>query len=158
MPKLKTLEEAYCCCEASGHFKISDNVSIEQIETMTHISSIFIESAQDLMMGLNRKSPKWSVVYTLHYDAIRELVEIIAILDNRKIANHQCLFAYVCKKHPELDLDWNFFEKIRTKRNGLDYYGSLIAYEDWKEVEAQMKVYINSLRKAVEEKIQEMSG
>ena len=153
MPKLKTLEEAYCSCEASGHFKISDDVSREQIETMARISGIFLESAHDLMKGLDRKSPKWSVVYTLHYDSIRELVEIIALLDNRKIANHQCLFAYMCKNHPELDLDWNFFEKIRTKRNGLDYYGRLIAYEDWKEVEAQMKVYINSLRKAVEEKI-----
>ncbi|MFH0798354.1 MAG: hypothetical protein V1906_03010 [Candidatus Woesearchaeota archaeon] len=153
MPRLKTLDEAYCGCEASGHFKISDDVSREQIETMMRISGIFLESAQDLMKGLDRKNPKWSVVYTLHYDAIRELVEIIAMLDNRKIANHQCLFAYVCKKHPEMEFDWNFFEKIRTKRNGLDYYGSLIAYEDWKEAEAQMKVYICSLRKAVEEKI-----
>lgn len=156
MPKFKTLEEAYCSCKAGGHFKIREAVSKEQIETMAHISGIFLESAQDLMKVIDRKSPKWSVVYTLHYDAIRELVEIIVLLDNKKIANHQCLFAYLCKNHPELDLDWNFFEKIRTKRNGLDYYGSLITYEDWKEVEVQTKLCLSALKKAVEEKINKM--
>ncbi|MDI6737265.1 MAG: hypothetical protein QME12_01990 [Nanoarchaeota archaeon] len=30
----------------------------------------------------------------------------------------------------ELLLDWNFLEKIRTKRNGSIYYGSPISYED----------------------------
>lgn len=153
MPKLKTLEQAYCSCEAGGHFRIRESVSKEQIATMFHISNIFLESAQDLMKGLEKKSLKWSVVYTLHYDAVRELADIIALFDNKKIANHQCLFAYLCKNHPEMDLDWNFFEKIRTKRNGLDYYGSLITYENWKEVEVQMKIYFNALKKAVEERI-----
>ncbi|MFA5887719.1 MAG: hypothetical protein WC852_03350 [Candidatus Nanoarchaeia archaeon] len=156
MPKFKTIEEAYCSCEANGHFKVREAVSKEQIKTMAHISGIFLESAQDLMKVIDKKSPKWSVVYTLHYDAIRELAEIIVLFDDKKIANHQCLFAYLCKNHSDLDLDWNFFEKIRTKRNGLDYYGNLITYEDWKEAELQAKLYLNVLKKAVEEKIQKL--
>lgn len=156
MPKFKTLEEAYCDCEAGGHFKTREIVSKDQIETMARISDIFIESAQDLSEGLDRKSQKWSVVYTLHYDATRELADIIVLFDGRKIANHHCLFAYLCKNHPELDLDWNFFEKIRTKRNGFDYYGSLITYEDWKEVEVQIKLWLKVLRKTVGDRIRKI--
>ena len=153
MAKFKTSEEAYAECNAKGEIKTQEALSKERIESMALISRVFEQTAQDLMIGLDRKSLKWSIIYTLHYDTIRELAEIIALFDGRKIANHQCLFAYLCKIHPELEPDWNFFEKIRTKRNGLDYYGTFITYGDWKEVEVQAKLWINVLRKTVEEKI-----
>jgi len=74
-----------------------------------------------------------------------------------KSFNHKCLFAYLCVKHPELELDWNFFEKIRTIRNGIHYYGIAISQKDWKEVELQMNLYIKLLKKAVEDKLKKFS-
>ena len=54
-------------------------------------------------------------------------------------------------------LNWNltgiFFEKIRTKRNGINYYGTPIKQEDWKEVELQFELYIKKLKDELENKI-----
>ncbi|MDI6737862.1 MAG: hypothetical protein QME12_05095 [Nanoarchaeota archaeon] len=61
--------------------------------------------------------------------------------------------ACLCRNHPKLEPDWNFFEKIRTKRNGFDYYGAFITYEDWREVGVQVKLWLKALIKAVEDRI-----
>ncbi len=90
-------------------------------------------------------------MYTLHYDALRELASAFARLDNKDIANHQCLFAYLCSKEPELN--WDFFERARTKRNGIEYYGNLATYTDFKEMKMQFQLYTNFLKKKVSEKL-----
>ena len=46
-------------------------------------------------------------------------------------------------------LTLNVFEKARTKRNGINYYGIPAAYEDWKEVELQFNLYIKKLKKEI---------
>lgn len=89
----------------------------------------------------------------MYYDAFHSLAEIIGRFDKIKIANHQCLFAYLCKTHEELELNWDFFEKIRTKRNGIMYYGSPATYEDWKEIEVQIQVYIITLKNHINGKL-----
>ena len=43
----------------------------------------------------------------------------------------------------------DFFEKIRTKRNGIQYYGTSVARDDWKEIEVQIFLYINTLKETV---------
>lgn len=156
MPKQKTLKEAYQDCKAKGFFKDQERISKDKIQTMTQFSDTLVEVAQDIKKNLDSKSPKWSIVYTMYYDALRELVDIIINLDNKKIANHQCLFTYLCTNHSELELDWNFFEKIRTKRNGIQYYGSLATYNDWKEIETQINIYIKTLKKVIKEKLKEI--
>ena len=52
-----------------------------------------------------------------------------------------------------LDFSWEFFEKVRTKRNGINYYGSPIIFDDWKEVELQFILYIKKLREEVEKRL-----
>lgn len=96
---------------------------------------------------------QWNSVYKLHYDALHGLVEGFLRFDKVKSENHQCLFAYLCKKHPELELDWDFFEKIRTKRNGINYYGTPVNQNDWKEAELQLTLYFNKLKKEIEKKV-----
>jgi exonuclease SbcC len=34
----------------------------------------------------------------------------------------------------ELDLDWEFLETIRLKRNAINYHGQLLKYDDWKSL------------------------
>lgn len=154
MPKQKKLEEVYQECNSQGQFKNQEVVNKEKVKTMLGIANANIEAAETIKKKIDSKSQQWCAVYTLYYDALRELVEALILFDRKKIFNHQCLFAYLCTEHQELELDWNFFEKIRTKRNGINYYGTPVKFDDFKEMELQLKLYIKTLEKAIREKIQ----
>jgi len=112
-----------------------------------------VESANIVKKSLPKQSNQWSSVYKLYYDALHELAESFLQFDKIKIDNHQCLFAYLCEKHPDSEFSWDFFEKVRTKRNGINYYGTPVAYEDWKEVEIQFNLYIKKLREEIRKKL-----
>lgn len=83
------------------------------------------------------------------------LVDAFLNFDKIKSNNHQCLFAYLCEKNSGLELDWDFFEKVRTKRNGINYYGTPVTQEDLKEIEVQMNLYIKILKETIEKRIKE---
>ena len=155
MPKQKTLEEAYCNCEADGCIASLEMVDIKKIQSMFALAQTVYDTSEDVKKNLDSKSARWSVVYILHYDAVRELVDALIRFDKKKIANHQCLFAFLCKTHPELEVSWDFFEKIRTKRNGVQYYASPTTYMDWKEIELQFGLYFSTLKKKIEQKLEE---
>ncbi|KKR78595.1 MAG: hypothetical protein UU24_C0031G0010, partial [Candidatus Nomurabacteria bacterium GW2011_GWA2_40_9] len=76
--------------------------------------------------------------------------------ENIKIDNHQCLFSYLCEKHLELEFSWDFFEKARTKRNGINYYGIPIKQDDWKDVELQFVLYIKKLKEEIKKRIKSL--
>ena len=92
----------------------------------------------------------------MYYDAIHELTKSFLRFEEIKINNHQCLFAYLCEKHQGLDFNWDFLEKIRTKRNGINYYGTSINYKDWKQVEIQFRLYIKKLKEEINKKLNEI--
>ena len=153
MPKYKTLDEAYNLCKEEGSFREIEILDLNRIKTILKLSEALIDSGNDIKKDLDKKSMKWSVVFSRYYDAFHSLAEIIGRFDKIKIANHQCLFAYLCKSHPELELNWDFFEKIRTKRNGIMYYGSPATYSDFKEVELQIKLYFKSIKDTITDKL-----
>ncbi len=154
MPKLKTKEEAYDDCLTQGFIQEKELIEKDRVRTILEFAEELEKTAEDIKKGISKKSLRWSIVFTMHYDALHELAEALILLDKKRIANHQCLFAYICMKHKELEFDWDFFEKARTRRNGILYYGSLTNYFAWKQLETQFKIYISTLRKAVKEKLE----
>lgn len=98
----------------------------------------------------NLKSQNWRVIFTTNYDALRELCDQLMRFRRQKTSNHQGVFAFVVLEFPGLELDWAFFEKIRTIRNHNRYLFTDISREMWKGVEAQFDVYISTLRKELE--------
>lgn len=155
MPRYLTHKEAFKKCEIEGRFIPRKDVDIDKIKSMAEISESDFESGNDLKKNLSKESMQWSSVYKLYYDALHELVDAFLSFDKIKSNNHQCLFAYLCEKNPELELDWDFFEKVRTKRNGINYYGTPVTQEDWKETELKINLYIKTLKEAVEKRIKE---
>ena len=153
MPKLKTLEERYDSCIADGCLKNLSEVNIQKIKSLIQNAETNINSAKIIAKTVNKQAREWMNVYTLHYEAIRTYAEALLQFKEIKAANHQCLFASLCIRYTGLELDWNFFEKIRTKRHGTNYYGEQITYEDWKSVELQMNLYISSLKKELEKRL-----
>ncbi len=153
MPKYRTQEETFLKCKKEGKFIFFEENKIKEIISTIEIAEADIKSADILKKEISHKSMQWVSIYKLYYDAIHELTEAFLKFEKIKIDNHQCLFAYLCEKHPELDLDWDFFEKIRTKRNGINYYGQQTTYEDFKDVELQFNLYAKKLISEIRKRI-----
>ena len=153
MPEYLTLKEAFGKCKREGKIIITEQVDEEKIKATLAISESDVESANILKKNLPKNSNQWNSVYKLYYDALHELSEAFLQFEKMKTGNHQCLFAYLCEKHPELDLNWDFFEKVRTKRNGINYYGIPVDSNDWKDVELQFNLYIKKLREEIKKRV-----
>ena len=124
MPKYLTQDDAFMKCRKEGNFIVMEDTDAEKIESMVSIANADVEAANSIRKNLPKQSNQWNSIYKLYYDALHELVESFLRLEKIKIDNHQCLFAYLCEKHPELEFNWDFFDKVRTKRNGIknSYY------------------------------------
>jgi len=153
MPEYLTQEEAFLKCKKEGKFIVQEEISLGRIKSTLAIAEADIKSADFLRKNLSRDSNQWNSVYKLYYDALHELAESFLKFERIKIDNHQCLFAYLCHEHLELKFNWDFFEKARTKRNGINYYGCPINFNDWKEVELPFVLYINKLKEVLLKKI-----
>ena len=89
---------------------------------------------------------KTNSAFKLLYDAIHTLAEAMAATEGIQSYNHECLFAHLCATHPELRLDWELFEKMRTLRNGLNYYGKRIDEEEWRDLEKRSRAVCDAMR------------
>jgi hypothetical protein len=121
-----------------------------------NIKALIFVAQEELKVIKELKKIKISAentIYKLYYDILHTLVEAFVKIDKMKISNHECLFAYLCNEHPELEFDWNFFQKVRTKRNCISYYGTLVSKENLKEVELQFNLYIKSLQELINRKL-----
>ncbi|MBI2673034.1 hypothetical protein HYX19_02130 [Candidatus Woesearchaeota archaeon] len=153
MPKYLTQNEAFMKCRKEGNIIVIEDVDTEKVKSILNIADADVEAANYIKKNLPKQSNQWNSVYKLYYDALHELVESFLRFERIKIENHQCLFVYLCEKHPELEFNWDFFEKVRTKRNGINYYGLPINFDDWKEVELQFNLYIKKLKEETKKKI-----
>lgn len=149
----RSQDSIYSACESEGSFIPLSRTDVEQVRSMVKIALIDFDSAKKWADNASRDSGQWNAIYKINYDVLHSLAEVFVMFEKVKAKTHECLFAYLCNKHPELGLDFGFFDKVRTKRNGSVYYGSPISYDDWNEVKLQLILYISAIRKAVEEKI-----
>ena len=157
MPEYITQKEAFLKCKKEGKFIIIEETNLDKIKSTLTIAEGDIDAANSLKKDIPKQSNQWNSIYKLYYDALHELVESFLRFEKIKIDNHQCLFAYLCEKHPELEFNWDFFEKVRTKRNGINYYGTPVNLNDWKEVEVQFFIYIKKLKEEIKKKIKFIS-
>ncbi len=143
----KTAQQIYEEFKAEGEFRPSE-INLEEINK---IKNIALEDAKYIEFLLKQEKINWRVIYTISYDVMRSLCESLARLKGLKISNHQGCFAYTCIEFPELELDWSFFEKIRTTRNRIKYEGTDINKENWKQIELQIDIYTKTIKKKIEE-------
>ena len=155
MTKRHTLEETYDRCVSEGQILQIEELNLKKAETVLSHTRNEFEFLTSSLIKSGKEMPSWNFIYRNYYDILHELCEALLRLDKTKARTHQALFSYLCMKHPYLELDWDFFEKIRTKRNGIMYYFETVSYTDWKSVETQIKLYINFISKEIEKKIKE---
>lgn len=153
MPQFKSSKQVCGECERDGYFVKLEDVDPAKIKHMVSIAQADLEGVK-YVLPLTKTNPySWSSLYKMYYDAFHQFAEAFLRLDKLKGNNHQCLFAHLCEKHPELEFDWGILEKIRTKRNGIIYYGKPVTQDDWKEIELPINLYINTLNKAIEDNL-----
>lgn len=142
MPQFRPCNEVCDDCINKGYLVKLEEIDTAKIQHMVSLSQADLNIARSTLDDLPKDNMLCNTVYKLYYDALHQLVEAFLRFDCIKSNNHQCLFAYLCEKHSKFDLDWGFFEKIRTKRNGIQYYGKPVTLADWKEAEIQFNLYI----------------
>lgn len=82
---------------------------------------------------------------SLTYDALRELLEALAISKGYKIYNHECYTAFLKEIMKESSLGDNF-DKFRRIRNDINYYGKDVSSDDSRQVIEDMTAFIETLK------------
>jgi len=153
MRKDKTLEGTYSGCSAEGSFTPIAQQDLDQVKAMVSVALTDLETLKEWEKKAPKESGQWNAILKLAYDVVHSLTEAFLASENVKARTHECVFAYLCHKHPELELSWEFFERLRNLRNRSIYYGEAVVYIQWKEVELQTHIYISTLRKAIEKRV-----
>ena len=149
MQQFRNIEEAYDICLTQGNIIPTEEIDHDRIRLTLRLIEEDIETAKDAM-----QKKRWNSTYKSNYDILHQLTEAFLRFDRIKVKTHLCLFTYLCLKHPELELNWDFFERVRTKRNGSLYYANPITEQDWKEVSLPFNLYINQLKNKIKEKLE----
>jgi len=150
MSLIKTLEEVYDHCVAEGNILPLEDFSPDLILRFGRIVEEDLLTAQDAVA-----KKRWTSAFKLFYGVLHQLVESLLLFDKVKTKNDLSLFTSLCCKHPELELDWDFFERVRIKKMVIENEATLLSEKDWKEVELQFKLYISSLKREVGRKMSE---
>ncbi len=77
-----------------------------------------------------------SAYVSMAYDSLRETLEALCILKGYKVTSHICLGELLKNLIPEFD--FISFDRFRYVRNGINYYGTKVDYQQGKEVIIKM--------------------
>ena len=150
---IDNLDKIYKLCTSTGNIK-EKSVDIELIKSLKIVAEKGLEFINSKSKDIPKASTDWTFGFRDHYESLRGLIEAYLLFDGIEADNHQCKNAYICFKHSHLDLDWEFLETIRLKRNAINYRGQLLKYEDWKVLKLKFELHINVLKKEIKEKLE----
>lgn len=150
--EIDNLDKTYKLCTSTGVIK-EKFADIELIKSLKIVAEKGLEFINTKAKDIPKDSVDWTFVFRDYYEALRVLIEAYLLFEGISADNHQCNNAYLCYKHPELELDWEFLETIRLKRNAINYRGQLLKYEDWKILKIKFELHINALKKEIEKNL-----
>ena len=150
--RIDNLDETYKLCMSMGNVR-ERSLDVELIKSLKIVAEKGLEFISSKSKDIPKNSTDWTFVFRDYYETIRGLIESYLLFDKIAADNHQCKNAYICFKHPELELNWQFLETVRLKRNAVNYRGQLLKYNDWKLLKLNFEFHINVLRKEIEKKL-----
>lgn len=149
---IDNLDKTYKLCMSTGSIR-EKSVDIELIKSLKIVAEKGLAFITSKSKDIPKESTDWTFVFRDYYESLRGLIEAYLLFDGIEADNHQCKNAYICFKHPELELDWEFLETIRLKRNAINYKGQLLQFEDWKFLKLKFELHVRALRKEIEKKL-----
>jgi|SRR3989338_799717 len=149
---MDNLDKTYKLCVSTGSIR-EKFVDIELIKSLKIVAEKGLDFIKNKSEDIPKDSMDWTFVFRDHYEALRGLIEAYLLFDGIEADNHQCKNAYICFKHPGLELSWEFLETIRLKRNSINYRGQLLKYDDWKSLKLNFELHISALKKEIKKKL-----
>lgn len=149
------LDKTYKLCTSTGSIK-EKAADIELIRSLKIVAEKGLEFINRRSKDIPKDSTDWTFVFRDHYESLRGLIEAYLLFEGIEADSHQCKNAYLCFKHPELELNWEFLETIRLKRNAINYRGQLLKYDEWKSLRLEFELHIKALKKEIELKLKEV--
>ena len=127
--------------------KIVKKVSTDEelINSLTKTSENKLTSSDLLVLNETTANSK----ITLAYDALRELLEALALKNQYKIYNHECFTSFLKETLHESTLG-DDFDEMRKLRNGLNYYGKQITAEECEKIIKEIKNIIRKVKLKLE--------
>ena len=129
----------------------------ELIFSLKDVAERGIEFIERKSKDSPKDSTDWTFVFRDYYESLRGLIEAYLLFEGIEADNHQCKNAYLCFKHPELEVDWEFLETVRLKRNAINYRGQLLNYDDWNLLKLKFQLHISVLIKEIDKKLSQNS-
>jgi hypothetical protein len=93
-----------------------------------------------------------TVLIEAHYELIKELLTAVMNRDGFKCDTHDCLMYYIEEKHKDMELDFDFLHELRISRNEIDYRGTRVPKDAWKQLKLKINITINSIIGYLEKK------
>src|SRR3989344_4074550 len=140
---IDNLDKTYKLCTSTGNIR-EKSIDIELIKSLKTVAEKGLDFINNKSKDIPKDSIDWTFVFRDNYESLRGRIEA---------ENHQCKNARICFKHPELELDWEFLETIRLKRNAINYRGQLLKHDSWKELKLKFELHISALRNEIEKKL-----
>lgn len=150
---IDNLDETCKLCASMGRIK-EKSADIELIKSLKIVAEKGPEFINSKSKDIPKESTDWTFVFRDHYESLRGLIEAYLLCGGIEADSHQCKNACICIKHPELELDWEFLETIRLKRNAINYRGQLLKYDDWKALKLKFELRISALNKEIEKRLE----
>ncbi|MBS3142540.1 hypothetical protein J4464_04095 [Candidatus Woesearchaeota archaeon] len=152
MSNVKSLHDVYNQCVAEGNLQEPEETDVEKAKSLLDIAEFDLISWKDTTPILE-KNKNFGMIWSGRYEIVRQLVQGILLLEKVHSGNHQCLYAYICVKHKEWDIDWETIETMRILRNGVHYEGRPISEATWKLYKLKFDVYTQTFVKILKEKL-----
>ncbi len=146
------LEKAYDLCITSGCIRETEPEK-DVIRSIVDTAKKGMAFIKEVSKNTKKESDHWAFVFRGHYDSLISLVYAYILLEDIQVNDHECRIIYICFKHPELELDWNFLEMIRLKKYAIEYRGDTLRYEDWNRMQLGFELHISRIVSEIEKKL-----
>ena len=153
--RIEYLKIAYDKCVNTGSIRKANDVDSEKAKTLLENAELDIDSLKDATTLFEKKN-NFGFLWSNHYEIIRQLVAGILLFEKVISDNHKCLYAYICTKHGEWDIDWKTIETMRLLRNGVHYEGRSVSAETWKEYKLKFQVYTQTFINILNQKFKDL--
>lgn len=89
-----------------------------------------------------------SMLISSYYDALRMMVEALAIKYGYNIYSHEAFTSFIDEMLGKSILSMKF-DRIRKIRNGISYYGNVMEADDAKEISREIIVLIKDFKRLI---------